>query len=63
MAPGIAQRQLSARFAQGAATTVEVLDAETALANAQSQQVIGRYQYLVAWMALSREVGVVPAAP
>jgi len=58
-----AQRLLSARFAQGAATTVEVLDAETALANAQSQQVIGRYQYLVAWMALSREVGVVPAAP
>ncbi|HEX7842899.1 MAG TPA: TolC family protein [Kofleriaceae bacterium] len=58
-----AQRLEAARFAQGAATTVEVLDAETALANAQSQAVIGRYQYLVAWMALSREVGMLPVPP
>lgn len=56
-----AQRLQAARFAQGAATTIEVLDAETALANAQAQAVIGRYQYLVAWMALSREVGMLPA--
>lgn len=55
-----AQRLQAARFAQGAATTVEVVDAETALANARSQAVIGRYQYLVAWMALSREVGALP---
>lgn len=55
-----AQRLQAARFAHGAATTVEVVDAETALANAQAQAVIGRYQYLVAWMALSREVGMLP---
>jgi outer membrane protein TolC len=58
-----AQRLQAARFAQGAATTVEVLDAETALANAQARAVIGRYQYLVAWMALSREVGSLPLHP
>jgi len=61
-----AQRVLAARFAQGAATTVELVDAETALAGAQAQAVIGRYQYLLAWLALGREVGSVtrlPAAP
>jgi outer membrane protein TolC len=58
-----AQRLLAARFAQGAATTVEVVDAEAALEAAQAQAVIGRYQYLVAWMALSREVGALPVAP
>ncbi|MEO7735720.1 MAG: TolC family protein, partial [Kofleriaceae bacterium] len=58
-----AQRVLAARFAQGAATTVEVVDAETALANAQAQAVVGRYQYLVAWMALAREVGSVAQLP
>jgi outer membrane protein len=58
-----AQRLQAARFAQGAATTIEVLDAETALANAEAQAVIGRYQYLVAWMALGREVGMLPAPP
>jgi len=56
-----AQRLQAARFAHGAATTIEVLDAETALANAQSQAAIARYQYLVAWMALSRAVGSLPA--
>ena len=56
-----AQRLQAARFAHGAATTVEVLDAETALANAQSQAAVARYQYLVAWMALSRAVGSLPA--
>jgi outer membrane protein TolC len=57
------QRLEAARFAQGAATTVQVVDAETALASAQAQAVISRYQYLVAWMALSREVGNVPTPP
>lgn len=55
-----AQRLQATRFAHGAATTVEVLDAETALANAQSQAAIARYQYLVAWMALSRAAGSLP---
>ena len=58
-----AQRLQSVRFAQGAATTVELLDTETALATAQSQAVIARYQYLVAWMALSRELGSLPVHP
>ncbi|TMQ17840.1 MAG: TolC family protein [Deltaproteobacteria bacterium] len=55
-----AQRLQAARFAQGAATTIELLDAETALANAKAQAAIGRYQYLVAWMAVSREIGSLP---
>lgn len=58
-----AHRLQSARFSGGAATTLEVLDAGTALASAQSQAVIARYQYLVAWMGLSRAVGAVPAHP
>jgi len=58
-----ARRIQAARFAQGAATTIEVLDAETALASAQAEAAIGRYQYLVAWMGLSREVGSLPLRP
>src|SRR5205807_465540 len=58
-----AQRLQAVRFAQGAATTVELLDAETALANAKAQAAIARYQYLVAWMALRRDVGTLPARP
>ncbi|HEX2690214.1 MAG TPA: TolC family protein [Kofleriaceae bacterium] len=58
-----AQRLQVTRFAHGAATTVEVLDAETTLANAKAQAAIARYQYLVAWMALSRAVGIVPPVP
>lgn len=58
-----ARRLQAARFAHGAATTVEVIDAETALANAQAQAVIARYQYLVTWMALSRQVGSLPVHP
>ena len=58
-----AQRLLAARFAQGAATTVELVDAEAALANARSQAAIRRFQYLVAWMALGRAVGALPVAP
>jgi outer membrane protein TolC len=62
-AAGEAQRLQAARFSHGAGTTVEVLDAETALANAKAQAAIARYQYLVAWMALSRAVGTVPGRP
>lgn len=58
-----ARRIQAARFAQGAATTIEVLDAETALAGAQTEVTIGRYQYLVAWMGLGREVGSLPQPP
>jgi outer membrane protein len=62
-AAGEAQRLQAARYSHGAATTVEVLDAETALANAKAQAAIARYQYLVAWMGLSRAVGTVPGKP
>jgi outer membrane protein TolC len=55
-----AQRLQAARFAQGAVTTTEVVDAEAALATARSQAASARYQYLVAWMALNREVGLLP---
>jgi outer membrane protein len=55
-----AQRLQAAKFSSGAATTVEVIDAETLLANAKAQAAIARYQYLVTWMALSRAVGTVP---
>src|SRR5262249_21763264 len=55
-----AQPLQAARVAQGAATTTEVVAAEAAPATARSQAVSARYQYLVAWMALSREVGVLP---
>jgi outer membrane protein len=58
-----AQRLEAARFAQGATTTVALIDTETALASAQAQAAVSRYQYLVAWMALSREVGALPAMP
>jgi outer membrane protein len=54
------QRLQAVKFSSGAATTVEVIDAETLLANAKAQAAIARYQYLVAWMALSRAVGSVP---
>jgi outer membrane protein len=57
-----AQRLQAARFKHGAVTTVELIDAESALANAKSQAAIARYQYLVAWMALTRAVGALPAA-
>jgi len=59
-AAGEAQRLQATRFSHGAATTVEVIDAETAHANAKAQAAIARYQYLVAWMALSRAVGALP---
>src|SRR5262249_2702221 len=55
-----AQRLQTARFAQGAATTTEGVDAEAALATGGSQGASARYQYLVAWMALSRAVGLLP---
>lgn len=58
-----ARRLQATRFELGAATTVELLDAETALARAQAQAVIERYRYLVAWMALGRSVGALPSAP
>jgi outer membrane protein TolC len=58
-----AYRLQQVRFKEGAATTTDVLDAESEVGRARSQATIGRYQYLIAWMALVRAVGQVPEAP
>jgi len=58
-----AYRLQQVKFKEGAATTTDVLDAESEVARARSQATIGRYQYLIAWMALVRAVGQVPEAP
>jgi len=55
-----AYRLQSVRFAQGAATTTDVIDAESEVARARAQATIARYQYVVAWMALARAVGESP---
>ncbi len=48
-------------FEQGAATTTDVLDAQSELARALSGETIARHQYLIAWMALGRAVGETPS--
>jgi len=58
-----AYRLQQVRFKEGAATTTDVLDAESEVARARSQATITRYQYLIAWMALVRAVGQIPEAP
>ena len=57
-----AHRIQSVRFEQGAATTTDVLDAETDVARARSQQVVARYEYFVSLVALARAVGERPWA-
>ncbi len=57
-----AYRLQSVRFAQGAAVTTDVLDAETEVSRARSLATIARYQYLVKWMALARAVGAMPGS-
>lgn len=58
-----AHRLQNVRFEQGAATTTDVIDAETEVARARTQATIARYQYLTAWMALVRAVGQMPELP
>ena len=58
-----AHRLQNVRFAEGAATTTDVIDAEAEVSRARSQATIARYQYLVSWMALVRAVGEVPDMP
>ena len=56
-----AHRLQQVRFDAGAATTTDVIDAETEVARARAQATIARYQYLIAWMALVRAVGDRPS--
>lgn len=58
-----AYRLQSAKIAAGLATTTDVIDAEAEVSRARAQATISRYQYLIAWMALVRAVGQVPAMP
>lgn len=55
-----AQRIQTARFEQGAATTTDVLDAETDLLRARSGMANARYEYFIAQAALSRALGRLP---
>lgn len=56
-----AYRLQNVRFAQGAATTTDVIGAETDVARARGQAAVARYQYLLAWMAVVRAVGEMPS--
>ncbi len=58
-----AYRLQTARIQAGVATTTDVIDAEAEVTRARAQATIARYQYLIAWMALVRAVGQVPAMP
>jgi outer membrane protein TolC len=55
-----AHRIQSARYQQGAATTTDVLDAETDVARARSQLVLARYDYFLSLVALARAIGETP---
>ncbi len=55
-----AHRLQNVRFNEGAATTSEVIDAETEVSRARAQATIARYQYLIAWMDLVHAVGEMP---
>lgn len=51
----------TARYAQGEATTTDVLDAETDLARARTASANARYDYYLSLLALSRAVGELPS--
>lgn len=58
-----AYRLQNVKIEGGVATATDVIDAEAEVSRARAQATIARYQYLIAWMALVRAVGQVPAAP
>lgn len=58
-----AYRLQTVKIEGGVATATDVIDAETEVARARAQATIARYQYLIAWMALVRAVGQMPAVP
>lgn len=49
------------RFEAGAATTTDVLDAETDLARGRTQAAVARYDYYLALVALARAMGDLPS--
>jgi outer membrane protein len=55
-----AYRIQTVRYEQGAATTTDVLEAETEVARARSNVAISRYAYFLALSALARSVGELP---
>jgi len=55
-----AYRLQSVKFENGAATTTDVLDAETEVARARLRSALARYDYYLALVALARSVGDVP---
>jgi OMF family outer membrane factor len=58
-----ALRLQKVRFDAGAATTTDVLDAETDAARARLAFAVARYDYYLALVALARAVGDLPATP
>lgn len=52
-----AYRIQNARFEQGAATTTDLLEAETEVARARLGAIVARYDYLVSLVSLARGVG------
>lgn len=55
-----AQRIQSVRYAQGAATTTDVIDTETDLARARTSYTSARYAYYLALVGAARAVGQLP---
>src|SRR5262249_42519008 len=55
-----AYRIQSVRYAQGAATTTDVLDAETDVSRARTGYAQARYDYYLAQVGLARAVGQLP---
>jgi outer membrane protein TolC len=56
-----AYRLQHVKFENGAATTTDLLDAETDVARARLQSSLARYDYYLALVALARSVGDVPS--
>jgi outer membrane protein len=56
-----AYRIQSVRYAQGAATTTDVLDAETDVSRARSNYAQARYDYYLAQASLARAIGRLPS--
>lgn len=58
-----AYRLQQVKIAAGAATTTDVIDAESDVSRSRAQATIAQYQYLIAWMDLVRSVGQLPDLP
>src|SRR5690606_3849046 len=56
-----AHRIQSIRFGEGAATTTDVLEAETGVARARTGAAVARYGYYIALVGLARAIGEPPA--